>query len=158
MTADIIKLNQSQMSWNKDIHTNIEDSRANKSIEDPDLAAYLISHLQPFCENCGTRDTPQWRKGWYSKVLNRHHLLCNACGIRYNKQQFCPLCGYIYAKDKEAKNTREDYYLACQACDRWTHLDCAKQIGEISPDADGSNCDWYYCPDCKAKMARLPTS
>jgi hypothetical protein len=28
--------------------------------EDVLLGAYLMTHIRPYCENCGTLETPQW--------------------------------------------------------------------------------------------------
>lgn len=52
---------------------------------DETAGAYLISHLRPYCENCGTFETSQWRKGWTSGLLTHSVLLCNACGLKYHK-------------------------------------------------------------------------
>jgi hypothetical protein len=30
--------------------------------------------------------------GWFSVVLQKHVLLCNACGLKYSKSQYCPYC------------------------------------------------------------------
>lgn len=65
---------------------------------DVTLGAYFISHLNQICENCGVTETPQWRKGWYSNVLQHTVLLCNKCGLKYMKNQFCPYCMYVYYK------------------------------------------------------------
>jgi len=34
------------------------------------------------CQSCGTKNTPEWRKG-----PNGRNTLCNACGIRYSKEK-----------------------------------------------------------------------
>ena len=44
-------------------------------ITDEALGAYLMCHLRQYCEGCGTPDTPQWRKGWHSEVLQHSVLL-----------------------------------------------------------------------------------
>eukprot|EP01115_Flamella_aegyptia_P001448 TRINITY_DN123_c0_g1_i1.p1 TRINITY_DN123_c0_g1~~TRINITY_DN123_c0_g1_i1.p1 ORF type:complete len:179 (+),score=45.73 TRINITY_DN123_c0_g1_i1:325-861(+) len=95
---------------------------------DPDilLGAYLMAHLRNTCENCGTTNTPQWRKGWYSALLGRTVLLCNACGIKYAKNQFCSHCNFIYSKE-HGNHHDSDIWLTCATCYRWTHIDCEKR-------------------------------
>ena len=48
------------------------------------------------CENCNSETTPQWRKGWYNTVLNKTVSLCNACGIKYAKNQFCTCMNFFH--------------------------------------------------------------
>lgn len=51
------------------------------------------------CSSCGTRKTPYWRDGWESGIL-----LCNACGIRYQKyKKFCAECCTIARKDEKGR-------------------------------------------------------
>ncbi len=147
------------------------------------LGAYLMTHLRNACENCGTTNTPQWRKGWYSgtyileiwnillfstivsrtqpccllrfvtfltltlEILNRSVLLCNACGIKWAKKQFCPHCNYIYGKEVDKQS---DAWLVCTSCSRWVHFDCEKrhreEMGVTSPLSlyNGQ----YFCSGC----------
>jgi len=109
---------------------------------DIDLGAYLISHMRHLCENCGTFNTPQWRKGWYSDVLSRSVLLCNACGLKYHKNQFCPYCKYVYGKEHDKT---EDGWLTCQTCGRWVHIECERKhnsgLDEVAI---------YHCPGCRS--------
>ncbi len=62
-------------------------------LDDITLGAYLVTHLRTLCENCGATgkaslnfpnliltfnlETPQWRKGWFSEVIQRNTSLCN---------------------------------------------------------------------------------
>jgi len=103
------------------------------------LGAYLVSHLRQHCENCGTLQTPQWRKGWHSDVLNHSVLLCNACGLKFHKNQFCPYCKYVYGKEQKITNI----WLTCEYCTRWVHVDCETQYGGCQ------NNQPYACPDCR---------
>jgi len=104
------------------------------------LGAYLMTHLQQRCENCGILDTPQWRKGWFSDILNRYVVLCNACGLKYNKNQFCPHCRYVYYKEEDKKSKD---WLVCEGCGRWAHMECEQKYG--NPITPGQA---YYCPGC----------
>jgi len=116
------------------------------------LGAYLMSHLRSACENCGTTNTPQWRKGWFSEILNRSVLLCNACGIKYAKKQYCPHCNYIYGKEIDRQS---DAWLVCSVCSRWVHMECERLHLEgqnimdverkIHPFSLNRN---YLCPGC----------
>jgi len=99
----------------------------------------LVSHLRQHCENCGTLSTPQWRKGWHSEVLNHSVLLCNACGLKFHKNQFCPYCKYVYGKEQKISNI----WLTCEYCARWVHVDCETQYGGCH------NNQPYACPDCR---------
>lgn len=100
-----------------------------------------MSHLRQYCENCATYDTPQWRTGWYSDVLGRPVLLCNACGLKYHKNQFCPYCFYVYGNREHNKTFNT--WLTCTKCDRMVHVDCeAKYAGGHSQSHN------YVCPTC----------
>jgi len=93
------------------------------------LGAYLVAHLQQRCENCLTSETPQWRKGWYSVLLQRSVVLCNACGLKFNKNQFCPYCMFVYYKEEERKYQHNNW-VTCKTCQRWVHLVCENQYGD----------------------------
>jgi len=113
------------------------------------LGAYLMSHLRPYCENCGTFDTPQWRKGWQSDVLGRAVLLCNACGLKYHKNQYCPYCHYVYGKEQEKQVNCSDCtdWLTCQSCGRWCHAECERRYGNEKSFSDNPRS--YHCPNCR---------
>eukprot|EP01114_Cavostelium_apophysatum_P004108 TRINITY_DN1426_c0_g1_i1.p1 TRINITY_DN1426_c0_g1~~TRINITY_DN1426_c0_g1_i1.p1 ORF type:complete len:229 (+),score=23.64 TRINITY_DN1426_c0_g1_i1:332-1018(+) len=112
--------------------------------EDVLFGAYLVSHMKQHCENCGTYVTPQWRKGWYSGVLNHSVLLCNACGLKFHKGQFCAYCHEVYGK--EAKLS--DGWLDCSSCGRWTHETCEENHGPNSANVGPR----YQCPDCRSGL------
>jgi len=131
---------------------NINMTNMMDSSPDILLGAYLMSHLRNACENCSTTYTPQWRKGWYSEILNRSVLLCNACGIKWAKKQFCPYCNYIYGKEVDRQS---DAWLVCTSCSRWVHFDCEKRHREESHmQEDGKSHNMshlyshYLCPSC----------
>jgi hypothetical protein len=113
------------------------------SIEDEDLllGAYLISHLKPSCEHCGVTETAQWRRGYFEPVLNRQIMLCNKCGIKYHKSQFCPYCKYIYGKETDKD---QSIWLTCNDCGRWVHSQCELENNSAVPTGYH-----YRCPDCR---------
>lgn len=50
------------------------------------------------CSSCGTSKTPYWRDGWGGPVV-----LCNACGLRYQKfKKYCLTCKYIPRKEEHS--------------------------------------------------------
>jgi hypothetical protein len=88
------------------------------------------------CAHCKTTVTPLWRKGWTLNTNSKPVSLCNACGIRYSKNQFCPYCYYIYNKLEEPYNADErrpdllapnrsiPTWIRCELCFRWVHFKC----------------------------------
>jgi len=119
------------------------------------LGAYLVTHLQQRCENCGITDTPQWRKGWFSTILNRSVVLCNACGLKYNKNQFCPYCMYVYYKEEDKKS--KNAWLICEACQRWVHVECEQQYGGQEQVQQWSQFHSYLCPGCRDLSVSNPS-
>lgn len=116
---------------------------------DINFGAFLISHFRQRCENCSTTDTPQWRKGWYSEVLGRSVCLCNACGLKYHKNQFCSYCHYIYGKDhEENEEMNKDEWLSCRTCSRWCHTACEDKYGS----SESLRGDGYCCPPCRGEV------
>ena len=64
------------------------------------LIAYMIANLKynRICINCGTKDTPQWRKfPFVSKIGDLNILSCNKCGLKLkkNSDRMCKICGKI---------------------------------------------------------------
>lgn len=127
---------------------------SNKVVEDPSLTedvlvgAFFLQHLHPYCENCGASDTPQWRKGWVSSLLGREVLLCNACGLKYHKGQFCPHCKFVYGKehDRHVRNS----WLRCVQCSRWTHGKCEEKACGVSMHQ--LNHEYFQCVDCRNQV------
>lgn len=126
--------------------------RVDEEMDTPDimLGAYLMSHLRHYCENCGTYDTPQWRKGWFSDVLNRSVLLCNACGLKYHKNQYCPYCRYIYGKEQDRTS---NIWATCQCCGRWVHSECERKFSNVDVNAPN-----YNCPNCRRESPESVTA
>jgi len=77
-------------------------------------AIILLANMTPTCAHCGETKTPQWRKGMVSTYLGKKHYLCNACGLKYNKQRYCYSCGtyYKYAMNMNSK---------CKTCGQNIH-------------------------------------
>ena len=66
-----------------------------------------IERGKKVCISCKTKKTPYWREGW-----NRGVLLCNACGIRYQKyKKYCFTCFSIVRKDERGR-------LHCPECQK----------------------------------------
>jgi hypothetical protein len=127
-------------------HTNFPDPSQKLEDEDLLLGAYLISHLKPSCEHCGVTETAQWRRGYFEPVLNRHIFLCNKCGLKYHKNQFCPHCKYIYGKETDKDPS---LWLTCNTCGRWVHSKCEQQYLVEHPEENVHTGYQYHCPDCR---------
>eukprot|EP01117_Protostelium_nocturnum_P018464 TRINITY_DN7729_c0_g1_i1.p1 TRINITY_DN7729_c0_g1~~TRINITY_DN7729_c0_g1_i1.p1 ORF type:complete len:252 (-),score=50.22 TRINITY_DN7729_c0_g1_i1:131-793(-) len=137
-------MEESKMETNQEM---TEETQGSSQEEDLALGAYLISHLRPYCENCGTFVTPQWRKGWQSGALHRSVLLCNACGLKFHKNQFCPYCHYVYGKEQEKLlEIEQTDWLTCKMCGRWVHSECERENGKMELVEDP---DDYHCPGCR---------
>jgi len=118
----------------------IHDHPMQKDQDDEMVGAVLISHLRQHCENCATYITPQWRKGWFSDILNHSVLLCNACGLKFNKGQFCSYCKFVYGKEQRMG----EIWLACDQCTRWVHRKCEEEHGGNLNDRT------FKCVDCRS--------
>lgn len=55
-------------------------TQPNKKIEIGSLNTELSIRQEIVCSHCGSRDTPEWRKG-----IDGSRTLCNACGLFYSK-------------------------------------------------------------------------
>jgi hypothetical protein len=108
------------------------------------------------CAVCGDTDTPQWRKGWDTGVLSRtrvpvRSLLCNACGLKYNKGHICQVC------HKHAAVANDKPQVAgCQQCSRRVHVACEIEKYDtfaqpLRGKAEKSR--GYYCPTCRSGSA-----
>eukprot|EP01089_Gocevia_fonbrunei_P008761 TRINITY_DN20502_c0_g1_i1.p1 TRINITY_DN20502_c0_g1~~TRINITY_DN20502_c0_g1_i1.p1 ORF type:complete len:181 (+),score=18.32 TRINITY_DN20502_c0_g1_i1:62-604(+) len=133
--------------------------RSESPIPDDELmGAYLLSSMNKHtqtCGNCGTSQTPLWRKGWFDQLLNKHVMLCNACGLKYAKNQYCPYCKYVYKMNQDV-HTHQEQWLNCTQCRRWVHSECEKKYNEMigSQNCQGSqfyNNTPYMCIECKSE-------
>lgn len=105
------------------------------SDETIDYIALILYTIDKRCDNCGETDTSMWRRGRHDKKLNIRVTLCNPCGLRYSKKQFCPHCNYIYKKHE----INVKYWTTCIICDQSTHINCLPSK---------PNDLQYICPNC----------
>jgi len=98
-----------------------------------DEASELLYYLKKHCASCGA---PLWRKGWHNKFLGHHLSLCNACGLKYNKGQYCPICMYVY--NIYDVRLRSNDCVKCINCYKYAHASCVQQSNLLS----------YLCPAC----------
>jgi len=101
--------------------------------DDEVVGAFLLTSLQEqqqslSCKNCETTSTPLWRKGWIDSSSGKTVSLCNACGLKYSKNQFCPYCKYIYKMNQDIHAQRRNW-LNCGQCKRWVHAECERKFG-----------------------------
>jgi len=89
------------------------------------------------CPNCHTITSTLWRN---CEIRGKSLHLCNACGLRYKKGKFCPLCCYVYY-DTEP-NSRD--WERCTKCNHWSHKFCLQN--DNSSSSVTSN---YVCPLCR---------
>lgn len=114
--------------------------------------AFLLLHLKPFCEACGSTETPQWRKGWHSDILGKKITLCNKCGLKYVKNQFCPYCMKIYSFECGRKFD-STIWIKCCSCNRLVHRKCEfvqKRTTTFKPKFYS-----YVCPDCSCTINKF---
>jgi len=88
------------------------------------------------CPNCGKDSSTLWRT---CELNNGSHYLCNACGLRYKKGKFCPLCYSVYYD----ADTNQLLWQQCQNCLNWTHKVCLQQQPHLVSPAGV-----YICPTC----------
>jgi len=120
------------LPWSVQIPPSLQHRCSSPMAEDEVMGAYLLSSLNTkaiqTCANCGNADTPLWRKGWYDTLLSKHVMLCNACGLKYAKNQYCPYCKYVYKMNQDVHAQREQW-LNCTQCRRWVHSECERKYG-----------------------------
>jgi len=88
------------------------------------------------CPNCGAEASTLWRT---CKIQTGSSYLCNACGLRYKKGKFCPLCYRVYYD----VDTNQLQWRQCQNCLNWTHKNCLQQLGLLTTTSS------YICINCK---------
>jgi predicted RNA-binding Zn-ribbon protein involved in translation (DUF1610 family) len=87
------------------------------------------------CPNCGADSSTLWRT---CKMQTGSSYLCNACGLRYKKGKFCPLCYRVYYD----VDTNQLQWRQCQNCLNWTHKNCLQQRGLLTHSS-------YICLNCR---------
>lgn len=90
------------------------------------------------CPNCSVETSTLWRT---CEMENGASYLCNACGLRYKKGKFCPLCYRVYYD----ADTNQVNWKQCQHCLNWTHKACLHSRGW------NVNSGSYSCPNCRRK-------
>jgi hypothetical protein len=93
--------------------------------DDIELGAMLLCALSPTCASCGTRETPQWRRGWYSHAFGKIMDLCNACGIKYQKSQYCGICRKVY-NALQVRYEHRHLWTCCNSCGGAIHISCSQ--------------------------------
>jgi len=98
------------------------------------------------CDSCGVQKTTMWRSYkvsrrlssvscsyfcrasvLYLRMLLSHDIvqisenvtvqMCNACGLRFKKGQYCPVCLKVYYSNAPTPET----WKQCRSCGQWTH-------------------------------------
>eukprot|EP00761_Pharyngomonas_kirbyi_P006016 gb/GECH01006022.1/.p1 GENE.gb/GECH01006022.1/~~gb/GECH01006022.1/.p1 ORF type:complete len:278 (+),score=54.87 gb/GECH01006022.1/:1-834(+) len=97
------------------------------------------------CANikCQTTETPLWRKGWQLPSGKRVRL-CNACGLHYKKNHYCPYCNQVY-RESDADEV-ENPWIGCNTCQRWVHRHCEESKGDKNYLISNQT---YNCPFCR---------
>lgn len=93
------------------------------------------------CVNCGVKQTSCWRSITDNKG-NRFDL-CNKCGLKYRKGNFCQCCLYIYYVSETKNDSSDDTWVKCLYCPRKSHKVCLEKQSE--------NNVLYICNNCKLK-------
>jgi hypothetical protein len=57
-------------------------------------------------------------------LLYGSEYLCNACGLRYKKGKFCPICFKVYYD----ADTNQMSWRQCSSCLNWTHKKCLQKL------------------------------
>lgn len=111
--------------------------------DDNNIAYALLSLKGQVCFNCSCTNTPQWRKGFvFTDQIVQKVNLCNACGLKYGKNQFCSYCYKIYDFVKNI-NTQEIY--SCSRCGKMDHQKCVGHLDKTNT-LNGVN---YVCKRCR---------
>lgn len=92
------------------------------------------------CPNCSVETSTLWRT---CEVGTGSSYLCNACGLRFKKGKFCPLCYRVYYD----ADTNQLHWKQCRSCLNWTHKACLQKCGSLSDNFASS--DSYSCPNCR---------
>jgi hypothetical protein len=81
--------------------------------------------LNQCCAMCGTTESPQWRKGRKYDDQTAD-VLCNACGLVWGKEQYCPSCFQIWKATDYEKS--KHLFTCCASCGKRTHVTCSEEF------------------------------
>jgi predicted RNA-binding Zn-ribbon protein involved in translation (DUF1610 family) len=87
------------------------------------------------CPNCGIESSTLWRN---CDLLDGSKYLCNACGLRFKKGKYCPICYEVYYD----ADTNHFNWEQCRSCTNWTHKSCIQKSSGL-PTVFG-----YICKLC----------
>jgi len=87
------------------------------------------------CPNCGIESSTLWRN---CDLLDGSKYLCNACGLRFKKGKYCPICYEVYYD----ADTNHFNWEQCRSCTNWTHKACIQKSSAL-PTVFG-----YVCKLC----------
>eukprot|EP01130_Rhizamoeba_saxonica_P014860 TRINITY_DN653_c0_g1_i2.p1 TRINITY_DN653_c0_g1~~TRINITY_DN653_c0_g1_i2.p1 ORF type:complete len:151 (-),score=17.81 TRINITY_DN653_c0_g1_i2:79-531(-) len=100
-------------------------------------AKKVTSPTQDPCPNCGVLYSSLWRSCTFKNV---RRYFCNACGLRFKKGKFCPMCCKVYYD----VDTNNQFWIQCSVCYNWTHKSCLLISGMAIYDRYGH----YVCRNC----------
>jgi len=105
------------------------------------------------CPNCHASTSTLWRS---CALLSGHHYLCNACGLRFKKGKYCPLCTRVYYD----ADTHAGHFKQCATCANWTHKSCLVKAGELADEREGEASPFeraqpYQCTRCRDDDDRM---
>jgi hypothetical protein len=106
--SEHIKNNHSLCGPNKNSVSETYRKKPDRSVRSPN---------GQLCFSCNVKYSPQWR---HKKINNTSTYLCNACGLRYVKGQYCPVCHITYTQAEINTNQWNN----CLICHKWTHNYC----------------------------------
>ena len=91
------------------------------------------------CQNkkCRKTETPLWRNGWVENGVKVK--LCNACGLHYNKGNYCKICKEIY--DANFDLDIIELLTCCNGCNKYFHTKCLQE--------KNLNTKNFVCSDCE---------
>lgn len=88
------------------------------------------------CPNCHATESTLWRN---CIIQGKVHYLCNACGLRFKKGKYCPLCYKVYYD----VDTNPQSWKQCVCCNNWTHASCL-----VSKEGEAAMERPYTCANC----------
>jgi hypothetical protein len=138
-----------------DTDSDIEIESDQEEYLDSDLyaAALILTRIRKGCTNCGAQTSPTWRFGWYYEPLRKHVSLCNACGLKYSKKQYCAGCKFIYGNNCQHRQEMLDgKWFRCSGCNHYSHTKClVEEKTTECPVQNVIDINHYKCPNCEQR-------